>query len=285
MSEKLESCLTEEKVYVKFYKRRKGNSTIDNPKHVAHGGMLETATKTYVPPRLRSGQYKNILTDDEKKFLEQKLFLPEGELSVYNRDYWKGKKVVLTKENNIFDLSDPDAYINYKILLANTNLIAPSIDVISHKETYVFYMEREGEKESRKVKTISMKQEAYKLFGKYEDDKDILRFILKESKKPTAKNTKIENLQAWTADVIDDNPSLFVKVASDKLIKTKVLLEKAVDTGVVMLRANEYFDAASNKSLSDSGEDATLDNAAIYLNKPRQQELKLSIEARVKNTK
>ena len=126
MKKTLESCLTSEKVYVKFYRRKKGNSTIDNPKHVANGGMLETATKTLVVPRLRNGLMKNILTDDEKDFLEDVLRLSEGALSIYNKDYWGKRKVLLKKENNVFDLSDPDQYIDYKILMANDNLIAPS---------------------------------------------------------------------------------------------------------------------------------------------------------------
>lgn len=285
MEKVLESCLTSERVIVKFYKRRKGNSTIDNPKHVAHGGMLETAFKELVPPQLRSGQLKNILTDSEKAYLEDYMRLEKGALSMYNKPYWNKKRVMLRKEDNIFDLSDPDQYIDYKVVVANSNIVAPSLDKVEEKATYMFYIEREGEEESRKTRTVTSKQEAYKYFGKYEENKDILRYILAQMKKPTAKNTTIQTLIGWVGEEIDKKPDLFIKVASDPLLKTKVFIEKAVDLGVVILIKGEYFDSETNKPLAHSGEIADLDKAALFLNEPRQQEYKLSLEARVKNIK
>lgn len=283
--EQLVSCLSNEKVYVKFYRRRKGNATIDNPKHVANGGMLDTATKEFVPPRLRNGQLKNILTDSEKAFLEDFMNLPEGTLSIYNKEFWNKRKVILTKDDNIFDLSNPEHYINLKILEANSNKIAPSLDVIGNKQTYWFYIERSGEGEKRAIKNLTSKQEAYKLFGKYEEDIDVLRYILKEAAKPTAKNTKLVSLQAWVGSLIEDKPDLFVKIASDKLLKTKVLLNTAVDLGLVKIRNSELFDADTDKPISEGGEASTIENAAAFLNMPRQQEHKLALQAKVKNSR
>lgn len=285
MEKTLESCLSNERVIIRFYKRKKGNSTIDNPKHVAHGGMLETATKELVPPMLRSGQRKNILTDSEKEFLEDYMQLPKGSLSVYNKEFWNKRKVILRKEDNIFDLSDPDNYIDYKIALANANIVAPSFEDIDKKATYSFYIEREGESEARQVKTLTIKQEAYKLFGKYEENEDILRYILSQAGKHTAKNSKIKSLIAWTGEVIEDKPNVFVSIASDPLLKTKVFINKAVDLGVVTINNNEYFDSETGKPICHPTDTPTLDRAATFLNEPRQQEYKLILEARVKNSK
>ena len=285
MEKTLESCLTNERVIIKFYKRKKGNSTIDNPKHVAHGGMLETATKELVPPMLRSGQRKNILTDSEKEFLEDYMQLPKGALSIYNKEFWSKRRLVLRKEDNILDLSDPDDYISYKIALANSNIVAPSFEDIEKKATYTFYIEREGESEARQVKTLTVKQEAYRLFGKYEESEDVLRYILSQAGKHTAKNSKLKSLTAWIGELMDDKPQLFVSIASDPLLKTKVFINKAVDLGVVTITNNEYFDAESGKPICGPTENPTLERAAAFLNEPRQQEYKLILEARVKNNK
>jgi len=284
MEKTLESCLSNEKVYVKFYRRKKGNIT-DNPKHVANGGMLETSFKELVPPMLRNGQRKNILTDNEKAFLESYLGLKEGELSAYNKNYWDKRKVILYKENNVFDLSDADQYIDYKIVLANSNIVAPSLDKINEKATYWFFIEREGEEELRKSKTLTIKQEAYRLFGKYEENKDILRYILWQSAKPTAKNTKLETLRGWVGELIEDKAPLFVRIASDPLLKTKVFINLAVDAGVITLRNEEYFDGETGKPICQPTETPSLESAAIFLNAPRQQEYKLMLEAKLKNSK
>jgi hypothetical protein len=52
--------------------------------------MAETSTFTVTVPKLRSGTYKNVLTDDEKDFLEATMGLEVGALNVYNKDnnFW-----------------------------------------------------------------------------------------------------------------------------------------------------------------------------------------------------
>ena len=84
--------------------------------------MNETAFRKFTVPIIESsGAYVNVLTNDEKTYLEKSMGLEPNALSVYlKRDnYWANYSVRLTKGDNYLDLSIPDDYIKYKVLLAN----------------------------------------------------------------------------------------------------------------------------------------------------------------------
>lgn len=89
--------------------------------------MAENASRTFVVPRLSSGMFVNVLTDAEKAFLEEIMGLEYNSLSIYKKvdNFWDDSnengisKVTLKKQDNYFDLSNPEDYIRYKILLAN----------------------------------------------------------------------------------------------------------------------------------------------------------------------
>ena len=100
--------------------------------------MADSAVKTFTVPRLSSGMYVNVLTDDEKACLEQIMNLEYNALSIYKKtdNFWDDSndqaisRVRLTKQDNYLNLSDPEDYIRYKILLANKNYIAPSLEAL-----------------------------------------------------------------------------------------------------------------------------------------------------------
>ena len=79
----LVNCLTNEIVIVRFIAKARGNIT--DPKHVLFGNMAPRSKVKFPVPMLRSGQYADVLTKEEKKFLEWKLGLEPNALSVYNR--------------------------------------------------------------------------------------------------------------------------------------------------------------------------------------------------------
>jgi hypothetical protein len=111
---------------------------VTNPKHVLYGGMAETAVRTFVVPMLSSGVYVNVLTDSEKAFLEEVMGLEYNALSIYKKEnnFWDDandfgiSKVKLQKQDNYLDLSNPEDYIRYKILLANKDFVAPSLEAL-----------------------------------------------------------------------------------------------------------------------------------------------------------
>ena len=128
------NCLRKERVIVRYLPKLSGIWG-NNPKHVLSGGLSENSVKVFTVPRLSSGVFVNVLTDNEKAYLEEIMGLEYNALSVYKKvdNFWDDGNTVgihnvrLHKQDTILDLSVPEDYIRCKILLANIDNIEPSI--------------------------------------------------------------------------------------------------------------------------------------------------------------
>ena len=283
----LKNCLKNERILVRFVPKE--DSNITNPKHILYGGMAEGAIKYYTVPILAStGTYKNILTDDEKAFLESYMGLEYNALSVYNKtnNFWANFTVRLTKHDNYLDLSDPNDYIKYKVLLANTDFIADSLKTLNDrpKATYQFVMIKEGESEKSEEEKMSVTMKCYKEYGKIEDDNDTLRCIIELiDNRPIAKNTKSEFLKSRINSLIQADPKLFYSIITDEYLNNKVLIKTATEEGVIKRRNNLYY--FEDTPLCPDGTESTLSVAAEYIGLGKNQDLKLRIEALLNKAK
>lgn len=285
------NCLRNEKITIRHINKQTG--LVTDPKHVLYGGMAENAKKTYTVPMLRSGLFCDILTKDEKDYLEYVMGLEPNALSIYNKtdNFWstanpKGiSTVTLMKQDNQLDLSNPTDYIKYKILLANKDRIAPSVEALqdSPKATYEFVIISDEEVSRAARLNMSIKMQCYKEYGKIEDKSDILRTIIETiDGRPLSKNTKLEVLQAKINDLIQSNSKFFLKVVTDKLLPTKVLIKNAIDAGVIAKRGDYLYLRKDGSPLCNLDQEPTLNIAAMYLNEPKNQDIKFSIEAQLK---
>ena len=282
------SCLRNEKVVIRHIAQE--NAMIgNNPKHVLSEGMADNAIKRYTVTRLKNGQLRDPLTTEEKDYLEALMGLEPNALSVHRKEknFWWNYQVTLAKRENVLDLSSPDDYIKYKILLLNDNVIAPSLEALQNKPkaTYEFVIIRETEEDESNRKRISSNKEAYMEFGKIEEDWAALRFVAENmSNQSIADDTKLISLQDKVDTLITSNTKLFLKVVKDPMFSTKVLLREAISAGVIANRAGSLFMRDTNTPLCDSGE-PTLSVAAAYLNMPKNQELRFLIQNKVKEYK
>ena len=289
----LVSCLRNERVIVRHIPKQSGMVT--NPRHILYGGMAENTKKTFVVPRLSSGVFVNVLTDSEKAYLEEIMGLEYNALSVYKRpeseNYWNDgndtgiSRVTLGKDDNYLNLADPEDYIRYKILLANKDFIAPSMQALedSPKETYQFVIIAEGEETKMAKNNMSYTMRCYKEFGKVEEDADTLRTIVELiDGRPTSPHSKLEFLQTKANNLIQADSKLFLRVVTDPLLSTKVLIKKAIAANLISNRGNYLYMRNDNSPLCESNEEPTLNIAAKYLNSPKHQEIKFGIEAKLK---
>lgn len=285
------NCLRKEKVIVRFIPKKSGIWG-DNPKHVLAGGMAETAKKVFTVPRLASGMYVNVLTDNEKAYLEEIMGLEYNALSVYKKvdNFWDDSNeggintVTLGKQDNYLDLSNPEDYIRYKILLANKDFIAPSLQDLQNvpKATYQFVIISEGEETKVAKSNMSTTMKCYKEFGKIEDDFDKLKLVIETiSNKPISNNTKLEFLQTKANEFIQSNSKLFLDIITDPLLSTKVLIKKCVESGIISNRGNFLYLRSDNTPLCENGEEPTLSTAARYLNNPKHQEILFTLQAKI----
>ena len=288
----LVNCLRNEKVIVRFIARAKG--MITDPRHILFGGMAAGSKIKFTTPLLRSGQYADVLTKEEKKFLEYKLGLEPNALSVHNRtnNFWSDAneqgigRIELIKGDNPLDLSQPIDYIKYKILLNNKDQIAPSIQVLQDKPkaTYKFVIISESDTAKAANTKVTLKAQAYMEFGKINEDKEKMRVIIETiDGRPTAANSTVEYLQGKVGELIEANTKMFLQVVKDPFLDNKVLIKKAIEAGLISNRGNYLYLRDGNMPLCEHGQEPTMNIAAKYLSLPKHQELKFSIEAKLKD--
>lgn len=284
--------LRNERIIVRFIPRP--SSMVQNPKHLLYGGMADGATRSFVVPRLSStNMFVNVLTDNEKKYLEKVMGLEYNSLSVYKRDnnFWDDSnphgigRVILHKQDNYLDLSNPEDYIKYKILLANKNYIAPSLQALEDrpKATYQFVIISENAEAKMNLGRVDTTKRCWMEYGKIENDKDTLCVILELLEgRPISMNVKLDYLQGKVTDYIQTNPRRFLATVTDELLPTKVLIRRCVEAGLIGKKNDAYYLREDGRPLCEMNEESTLNNAARYLSSIKRQELKYSLEAKLK---
>lgn len=285
------NCLRNERIIVRHIPKMTGMWG-NNPRHILAGGMAEGAVRTFVVPRLSSGMFVNVLTDKEKSFLEEVMGLEYNALSIYKKvdNFWDDSnenginKVKLTKQDNYFNLADPEDYIRYKILLANKDYIAPSMQILQDtpKATYQFVIISEGEETKLAKSNMSATMLCYKEFGKIENDIDTLRVIIETiSGRPTSQSSKLEFLQTKANELIQTDSKIFLKVITDPMLSTKVLIKKGIEAGLISNRGNYLYLRADNTPLCEANEEPTLNLAAKYLNSAKHQDILFMLQAKL----
>lgn len=281
--------LRKEKIFVRFVPQKTGPAS-ENKRHVLSGGMADGASFTLCVPVLRStGNYKNILTNEEKDYLEKALGLDYNALSVYNKNgnnYWDNYRVRIpnAKEGLHLDLSDPEDYIKYKVLLANTDIVAPSVQERMERPqaTYRFEIVRQTEEAALENAKMDATMESYKEFMKIENDIDTVRVLVEMlDGRPYDQKTGAAFLRQRVNILIQANAKVFLSQIKDPLLHAKVIIKRSVELGKVSRKADYYYLAADNTPLCESDEKPTLSVAAKFLNTPAHQDIKFLLESEV----
>lgn len=279
------TCLRNEKIHVKYIPR--ATDMVKDPRHVLYGGLADKAAIEYVVPILRSnGAFVNVLTNDEKRFLEHYMGLNEDDLSVHKKkdNFWSTFSVRLTKDGAILDLKDPVDYIKYKVLRANPDYIAESLQALEDRPrpTYRFVMVTDESENKKSLEKLNNSSKAYMLLGQYQSDPDVLKVILEAlDGRPCSDQIKKEALLSKLQDHISADAKMFVKYADDELLKFKVLLRKAIIKKLVYRKGDYYYLAKDGSPMCGAGEDPTYTSAVRYLANPANQKELFSIQEKV----
>lgn len=266
-------------VTVKYIKRKKGMASSVSDDHIISGGMLSGSSKRFYAPLLRNGAIANVLTKEEKEHLEK---ITQLNLSVYG-DFWKEHYVRLFKDDTQFNLENPLDYISYKILLSLKDEIATSWSEREKKQTYQFVITSDSELINEDKIKLDNKKEAFKAYGKIEDDKDTLLALMKLlTNKSISKDSSLLWLQKEVETIIDSNPKAFLSIVKDSNFNVKLLISKAEDCGYIIKKSNQYF-TKDGLTLCEQGQLSSLENAVAFLSNPKNQEVKELIEAKVLN--
>lgn len=243
-----------------------------------------------VVPKLQSGMLKDPLTDEERDFFESTksgMALKPGELSIYKKDnnYWNKFRVKLTKEVLRLDLSNPMDYIKYKVLLSNSDVIAPSSAEKFKKATYKFALVEEGQMDQDLVKSAKNKKEAYRAFGKMDNSPEKLKdflgvyYTLKPGGKSIPVNAKLDFLIAETEKIIDADLETFLTILNDKDYETKIMINKAI-RAKALEREKSVYRTPEGITIGEN-----LNQAIAYLNNPLNSEEIIKIQTRIDTSK
>lgn len=280
---KLVNCLKNEKVIIQYIRKSSIYNKTLNP---ADGGLHENSLFMLPVPVDVDGSYKKVLTDDEMAFLQT---VVDPDISFKNKEFWGKMDVPLKKEDTIFDLTRPMDYIKYKIVEAWSNpnivnaqqvIICPSLDDVHLRKEFKFVIVKPDEVAKAKRANFDKKKAAYMLIGKLENNRDALKYLYwatTKDKRIAPDSFNSNDLLNYFDSLIENNPAQFTINAEDKLLGVKSLIFNAWVEGVIkMENKNLYF---QDKKLSDPEDQATLENAAVYVNQPVRQEIKFNIEA------
>lgn len=278
------NCLRNERVRVKFIPNE--TSGLTDKRHPYYGGKVEGAFTFLTVPMLKNGTLVNPLTKAEKEFLEDVMQLDYGALSIYKKEdnYWENFMVRLGKDDTMLDLSNPQDYIKYKVLLANKDIVAPSMKALEEhpKATYQYVLVADSDVFTETANRTSTKMKCYEEFGRIRDDKDKLRCVIQTiTGRAVDINSKIEFMHDKVVDLIDNNSKRFLEVITDPLLIAKVTLMRGVEEKVVARRGDYYY--YDGQPLCGNNESPTITVAAKYISLPKNQELLFAIQGKIAN--
>ena len=238
------------------------------------------AKNRYVNPIQRStGNFKNVLTDEEKTYFESPeagLDFKQGDLSIYKKvdNYWDEFSLLLGKEDYTLDLSNPIQYLEYKVLMANTEDIAPSLEALkkTKKATYKYVLINKEEEARVSSKSADLEESAWAHFGEIKNDRAKMFNVLRvDGKKPSAESSD-DFLKSLIKEMLKANTRGFLEIVTDPNLETKITIQEALAAKILSTKGGAYF-AEGGEKLGNS-----LFDAAEYLTKPENQELLLVIE-------
>ena len=293
----MKSCLVNERVILRKLPKR--TNLVQDSNHIMGDGMHENAFYIYCVPKLqKSNNFVNVLTNEEKEYLEYVMGLPENALSIYRQpkeeNYWSNanpnglSKITLKKRDNIFDMSKPTDYIAVKILLANKDKICPSMEewAARPKETYEFVVIREGQESKMSKSNTDATIQAVMRLGKISDDKDILKLVVETMMgKKYSDQTSLDWLRTTALDLIKNTPKnarMFLSIIEDESLDNKVLIRRCISKGIIADRGGYLYIKDGNIPMCGDGEEPTLKIASKWLGKPANQERLFRLQAFLK---
>jgi len=251
--------------------------------HVNYGGMNKNVAQPIQVGKYQNGMLRNPLTNDEKEFFEKELGLEENALSVYKKtsNYWHTTTVFLKKGDNYFDLSVPDQYLQYKIVLACPELVAPSMEDFRNKPdaNRMFAVTTDAVTKKLQTEELDTNVKAYALYAKYQNDLNCLSLVIND----------IEG-RVWTGDLdatrikikelLEKKPSEFIRSASQSNLEDQAFIFEAFKKGVLTKQNDCYY--YKGQPLAYDDQQPTIQVAAKWLKDPLNQEFFVQIKKELK---
>jgi hypothetical protein len=273
----------QERVVVKPIMRAR-NPLVTDPEHEAFF-LVGNATINYCLPTDTQGNLLNPFSSkEEQEWLEKELDL---DLNFHKTkdNFWHDFKVKLGKSIKRLDLQNPKHYLDYLVLKANRLFIAPNGEAMNDRATYRYALVSEEFENKKSVKQADLKIEAYKAFGKLEEDTEGMKDFLKVYGKKVSPVSKKSFLIEEISKIVDNDLEGFLAVIRDKdNYEIKLLVAEAVEVGAVIKQGRKYT-LPGGDNLCGPGEQPTMAHVVEYLKAPANQDILTLLQTRVKTAK
>lgn len=261
--------------------------------------LFGESTREYGVRRDRQGRLVNPLTQEEREFFEDKkksgMSFEPGDLSPFAKldkfmegrvrkpkSYWETKaaKVRLGKTDRVLDLSDPSDYLTYKILLTNSDEIAPTADEMLRKATYRYAIVEENYEINTKISKAQNMRAVYRKVDELTGSKRKMKDFLLVYGKKVSETADVEFLEAEIVKIAEEKPKEFMQIVEDSNFETKALIMKGVMAGAIRKSNNRYYLKDGNP-MNLSGSTNNLDGAVEFISAKQNQDTLLNIESAI----
>ncbi len=227
-----------------------------------HSGSFmydHTSIGMKVPINKDTGRLTDPLTKEEREFFETMagLDLEVGDLNPHKKkdNFWHNFDVQIRKSDDIvtdktvlltLDLSDAIQYLQYKVLMANSNpsggVVAPEWSERLGSGTYRIALQHEGQQHTDKVKKADKMKKAYKYFSKIDSSSEAMFDFLTvyflenaKSKRPSEDSDK-DFYYSEIQDLIDNDLDGVVEIIEDaNNYDYKLLVHRGLKVGALKM--------------------------------------------------
>lgn len=182
------------------------------------------------------------LSAAEKESLAKELALKTEELNVNNKEsniFYK-HRVRLEKGVKVLNLNNPWEFLDYCVLKANKELIAPSQKQKFDKPSYRWALVDDAEVIQEKAKVTSNKMDAIFKLADYKGSVDKLSNLLTVSGMSVPSNATADWLFSEAYKLAETNPTKFLELANDADFDLKLLINKAIEKKVIVKNGKDY---------------------------------------------
>lgn len=250
--------------------------------------MFSGCKKMYsLPYKESTRSLVNIFEEGEQEAFEKLLNKKEGTLNIYDRKnpFWTKFVVEIKKGGKTLDLNVPMHVLEYKVLKANKELIAPSWAEKDSKASYQFALVDESIIEEADNKLAIKTDKAFDHLYDIKKSALKMRNVLRILGKKVPDDANKEWMKAELIKIIEQkektvgvlNIDDFIQAVTDKSAATKILILDAIDAKGIIASNGGYRIQSSNQLIGRSNSEAV-----DWLEDPKNQEDKLLLEEMIK---
>ena len=231
--------------------------------------------------RYKTPQYDDPITEQE--FFERQLGIDKGGMNFYSKNsFWKTdprSRVIVPKEGITLDLSTPMGYVQYCILKANKNTIAPSWKDRFKNPEYRFVIDDDDAYTDDRAEEMKLALKVSELFATVTSSKESMVDFLKVKGEVVPKTIREEKLKVDIYEFSKNKPKDFIRIADDPNFDEKVFLADAIRSGSIVKTTNKEYELNGVIIAGNEKEMIT------WLVNPENSAAKMKIKYQIENAK